>query len=89
MLGSGGSTGRASVEFRLDESFGNVASFFSRQMADQGWAGDASWSGSTTAGSSWSKQTDDGTFHATLQVTKYDDSLFTAAVHVVEVEGAL
>ena len=84
--GGGGGSGRnLRVEFTLDDSVGNVANHFARQMADQGWTADTRWTGTTTAGSSWSKQTAaDATVLGTLQVTAVDDAQFTVVLHVVQ-----
>lgn len=81
--GGSGSARNARAEFRVNESVRNVADFFARQMADQGWTADAAWSGTTTAGSSWSRAAESGTVHGTLQVTAVDDGQFTAILTVV------
>lgn len=77
----------ARVEFVLNDSVGHVASFLSQQLAEQGWTPDASWSGTTTAGSSWVLQTrSDTTLRSTLQVVAVDDALFKAFFHVIRTE---
>jgi hypothetical protein len=82
--GSSGGGRNARVEFGLDDSASNVASHFARQMAAQGWVGDASWSGTSTAGSSWSKTPDaETTILSTLQVTEVGDSQFMAVLRIV------
>lgn len=89
MRGSGGGGGSNSrnvrVEFRVAESVRNVASSFARQMADQGWTADATWSGSTTAGSSWTKESAMGTLLGSLRVTAVADGEFTVVLNVVPV----
>lgn len=83
--GSNGSGRSVRVEFRVAESVRNVASFFDRQMAEQGWMPDATWSGTTTAGSSWSKPSATGTLLGSLRVTAVADGQFTVVLNVVPV----
>ncbi len=82
MTGSGASTGNdqvtARVRFAVRDSAANVASHFARQMAAQGWQPDTSWSGSATAGSSWTKPRESSSaVHAVLQVIATGESQFS------------
>lgn len=80
-------TASASIEFTLSESAGNVARHFAVQLAEQGWTNDANWSGSSTAGSSWSRRADAGALvHGLLSVTALDDRRFVAALRVSRVQ---
>ncbi|MEJ0100099.1 MAG: hypothetical protein WDO12_10300 [Pseudomonadota bacterium] len=72
-LGAGDSNGvmerRMSVSFRLDATAADVAAHFTRQMAEQGWRNEASWSSAGSAGSSWNRSgNDDEVLQATLTV---------------------
>lgn len=73
MNSSGGSSSSnsfaARAELTTQDSAANVARHFAAQMQQQGWVSDATWSGDTTAGSYWSRQYADATFHSTLSVT--------------------
>lgn len=80
--GSGGVSARA--EFAVQDSLGNVARYFAKQMAEQGWSSDANWSGISTAGSVWSRR-DAGTLvQSRLSVTAVDDHQFVAFLHILK-----
>lgn len=69
-VSSGGGAMSAQTEFTISDSATNVARHFATQMARQGWTSDATWSGATTAGSSWSRRgNDESLVQATLTVT--------------------
>lgn len=89
---SGGTSGgsgafTAHAEFTTGESVGNIARHFARQMAGQGWTSDADWSGSSTAGSSWSRRVDSGApLQVTLSVTAVDEQQFMAALRLIRLQ---
>jgi hypothetical protein len=72
--GGSGRTGTQSrMEIRYSGSLAELTQFMAQQLVDQGWSNDARWSGSTTAGSSWVKNFEDGMRAAgTLDVTATD-----------------
>jgi hypothetical protein len=74
---------RMNVRFTLRDSADNVARHFARQIAEQGWDADASWSGRDTAGSSWTRQADADVLQGTLAVSAFADGRFTVVFHVV------
>lgn len=83
MSGSGGSSGNdqvtARVRFAVRDSAANVASHFARQMTAQGWQPDTAWSGSATAGSSWTRPRESSSpVHAVLQVMATGEGQFSA-----------
>lgn len=87
--GEGGSNGevkrRVSTSFTIRDSIGNVAQHFARQMAEQGWNSEASWTGSQTAGSTWTRQMDSDTvLQGMLVVSAFEDDRFSTAFHVVQ-----
>lgn len=86
--GGGGSNSdtkrRTSVSFALNASLASVAQHFASQMAAQGWAADASWSGTGTAGSTWTRRMDDDShLQGNLSVSAFDTDRFTVVFHVV------
>jgi len=82
--GGGGGRQRANASFRLKSSVDAVARHFASQMAGQGWSADASWSGTGTAGSTWSRRVDAGTaMQATLAVSNFGDDRFTVMFSAV------
>jgi hypothetical protein len=89
--GSGGGGNMTERNFRAElrhgESIGNLTRYLSQQLAEQGWQSDASWTGHTTAGSSWSMQPEpDVNLRATLQVLEVDDSFFNFNFRVTTVQ---
>lgn len=77
----------ARAQFAVKDSPGNVARHFAKQMADQGWISDASWNGTATAGSSWSRRGDGGgLIQATLMVTAADERQFTTVLRVLSLQ---
>ncbi len=71
------------AEFTVTESVGNIGRNFAKQMAAQGWNSDATWSGASTAGSSWSRRGDDGALlQSSLLLTAYDDRRFAAVLRI-------
>jgi hypothetical protein len=77
--GMGDSAINVRLEFSVKDSAGNLARQFATQMAQQGWASDANWTGATTAGSSWSKRADGAVIQSTLMVTAVDEQQFIAS----------
>lgn len=81
--GSGGGGFNAHAEFVLRDSASNVARQFARQMAEQGWTSDATWSGASSAGSSWSKREGGAAVvQGTLSVIALDERQFVATLRV-------
>ncbi|HUG72601.1 MAG TPA: hypothetical protein VMK82_04175 [Steroidobacteraceae bacterium] len=84
ILGGGGGGGgeakrRASAGFKVKDSVDSVARHFASQMAGQGWHADTNWSGTGTAGSTWTRRLDDDTvLEAMLAVSAFADDRFTA-----------
>jgi hypothetical protein len=88
MLDGGGSYGEvkrsSNASFTLKDTADTVARHFARQMAEQGWSADTSWSGPRTAGSTWSKRGEaDSILLANIAVSAFDDDRFTAIFNVV------
>lgn len=82
-VSSGGGAMSAQTEFTISDSATNVARHFATQMARQGWTSDATWSGATTAGSSWSRRGDDGSLvQATLRVTAIGEQRISAMLRL-------
>ncbi|HTP38102.1 MAG TPA: hypothetical protein VMI92_00865 [Steroidobacteraceae bacterium] len=79
---SGGGQINARTQFTLQDSPGNVARHFAKQMAGQGWTSDANWSGTLTAGSSWSRRDAGTVLQSTLSVTAVDEHQFVALLHI-------
>jgi hypothetical protein len=74
---------RASVGFKLKDSVDSVANHFASQLAGQGWQADTNWSGTGTAGSTWTRRLDDDTvLQAMLSVSAFADDRFTAVFRV-------
>lgn len=87
--GAGSSAGahNARVEFTVKDSPANVARNFATQMAAQGWSNDASWSGASTAGSSWSRRDDSGTLiHGSLLVAALGEGQFSTVLRVLRLQ---
>jgi hypothetical protein len=83
--GSNGNSGRvdAHAEFTIRDSAGNIARHLARQMAEQGWISDAEWSGTASAGSSWSKALGDGVrVHGSLSVTALEERQYVAVLRL-------
>jgi|SRR5690606_15135977 len=79
----GGTSLNARAAFAVRDSAATVARHFARQMSEQGWASDASWSGASTAGSSWSKRPESGTLvQGTLAVTAVDERQFEVVLRI-------
>lgn len=83
---TGGNSASAQTEFTLKDSAGNIARHFAKQMAEQGWTSDANWSGTSTAGSSWSKRDGGALIQGTLSVTALDDQQFMAMMRVIKLQ---
>lgn len=77
---SSGNTKRSgTTSFTIQDSVGNVAQHFGRQMAEQGWMAEASWIGGATAGSTWTRRINaDTSLQATLLVSVFHEDRFTA-----------
>lgn len=89
--GGGGSNGqsrrRANTSFRLKDSASSVAQHFGSQMAQQGWQAGTSWSGTGSAGSTWSRRLDDNTLvEGALLVSAFEDDRFTVMLRVLMAE---
>jgi hypothetical protein len=74
----------AETDFFVKDTAARVASQFARQMAGQGWTSDASWSGATTAGSTWSRRDGTALVVATLMVMAVDDQRMSARLRIVK-----
>lgn len=73
----GSSFGQSAVsstaEIVSTDSATAIARIFARQLVEQGWSNDATWNGSSTAGSTWIRRSGDGTrIQATLSVMNVD-----------------
>lgn len=86
---AGGSSGGFTTSRRYDYTFtlkdsaaANIARHFAQQMAAQGWSMDASWSGTATAGSTWTRRTDAAVLKGTLMVSDMENGRFAAAFNV-------
>jgi hypothetical protein len=85
--GSGSSGSQSRVEIYHNASLGELNTALTQQLVEQGWANDASWMGTTTAGSSWSKQSDDGTrVQGTLDLTDTGETTYTVMFRLVALQ---
>lgn len=86
--GTGSSPGGISdrIAFSMKDSAGNIARQFAQQMSAQGWSNDANWSGTATAGSSWSKHVEAGVLQGTLSVTNVDRRQFIAELRITRLQ---
>ncbi len=83
--GSGGEIRQSDTRFKIKDSTANVASHFARQLARQGWVADASWSGPTTVGNSWTRNAGaDLSLRATLIVMATGDGEFSVSFSAVK-----
>ncbi len=74
----------------LDMPIVELASVLSRQIAEQGWVADASWSGAVTAGSSWSRQpSPEIDLAGTLELVETGDSSYTVMFRIVQLEEGI
>jgi hypothetical protein len=82
---SGGFNSRQSrTEIRHSASIDELAQHLSQQLVAQGWIADANWTGTTTAGSAWSKQADPQTLvQGTLDITRTGEKAYTIMFRVV------
>jgi hypothetical protein len=76
----------ANTDFVIQDSIGNVAQHFARQLAAQGWEADASWIGEGTAGSTWKRQAGDMALLGTLMISTFGEGRFTAVFQVVRTQ---
>lgn len=88
MSGGGGSNGQfrrsVSTSFRTKDTASSVAQHFGSQMAGQGWQAGTSWSGTGSAGSTWSRRLDDDTrVEGALMVAAFEDDRFTVMFRAV------
>ena len=82
-----GNSASTSMDFTAPDSLDNIARHFARQIAAQGWSSDASWSGASTAGSSWSRRLDGGArLLGTLSLIAIDDRGFAASFRLVTLQ---
>ncbi len=85
--GARGTTFNAQAVFVAKDSIGNIARLFAAQMKEQGWSSDASWNGTATAGSTWSRRVDAGSpVQATLSVTKFGEQQFKTMLRVTRLQ---
>ena len=83
--GSGSSGTQSRVEIRYNGSLADLTDHMTAQLVEQGWINDASWMGTTTAGSSWWKQANPQTrVQGTLDVTATADTSYTIMFRLVE-----
>jgi hypothetical protein len=82
--GGGGNERYSQTEIEHNATLGDLASYLSQQLAAQGWISDASWTGSTTAGSTWSRQPDaDTELEGTLEIITLAATRYDVSFHVV------
>lgn len=85
--GSGSSGSQSRVEMRFNGSIGDVTTAMTEQLVEQGWINDASWTGTSTAGSSWWKQADPDTrVQGTLDVTATAEDAYTVMFRLVALQ---
>jgi hypothetical protein len=81
---SGSSKRSGTARFMIRDSVGNIAQHFGRQMAEQGWMAEANWTGTVTAGSTWTRRIDaDTLLQGTLTVSVFQEDRFTAVFAAV------
>lgn len=56
-----GNSVSTSAPLELDWDLADISDWFAGQLREQGWQEDASWEGSETGGSTWTRTTEDGT----------------------------
>lgn len=75
---------QSQASFTASTTIDAVADHFAGQMAAQGWRPDARWTGTATAGSTWSRQAPDGkNVLATLDIHAYEAGRFNAMLRVM------
>jgi hypothetical protein len=80
--GSSGGIGTA-ARITSPDSAGSLANHLGNQMIDQGWYRDASWSGSLSSGSTWTRQLDDGTpVWGTLEVIELTNRTYEVEIRM-------
>lgn len=72
----------ARAELTIRDSAGNAARHFAKQLTEQGWSSDAAWSGTTTAGSSWSRREGGELIHGMLSVITVSDGNLRAELRI-------
>lgn len=88
----GGGGGSQSVRYSTtqvthNESLSGLAVFLSEQLSAQGWVADTSWTGTTTAGSSWSRQSEsDESLQGMLQITSLANSRYDVTFRIVALQ---
>ncbi len=60
--GGGMNSSSSTTQFEIDQGIGEVHAHFARQMSEQGWNADASWSNDDLNGSTWSRIMQGGRF---------------------------
>lgn len=76
---------RSNISFRSRDSLGGIASHFASQLAAQGWRQDSSWSGTVSAGSTWSRGVDDGTLlEGSLRISAFGNDRYTVVFRASE-----
>jgi hypothetical protein len=85
--GAGGSGTTQRVEVFHGASLAELTAALTQQLVEQGWANDASWTGTTTAGSSWSRRVDDDTrVQGTLDLTDTGETSYTIMFRLVALQ---
>lgn len=79
---SGGGSMSTGVEFMVKDSPGNVARHFEKQLAAQGWTSDSTYTGTTTAGSTWSRRDGTTLVVVSLRVTAMDGQRMAATLRI-------
>jgi hypothetical protein len=88
----GGGGGSQNVRYSTtqvthNESLNGLAVFLSEQLSAQGWVADTSWTGTTTAGSSWTRQADpDASLQGMLQITALANSRYDVTFRIVTLQ---
>lgn len=77
-LGGGGSNDSFTMSTRIisGDTPGKLVEHVADQMVEQGWQPDSSWSGSRSAGSTWSKRSDGGITRSMLEIIRVSDRTF-------------
>lgn len=85
--GSGGSDRSSrSTQIRLDAALGDVSSELARQMSQQGWAQDAAWLGSVSAGSVWQRSEGNRQLTAHLDIVDAGHSSYIIDIQLAELQ---
>jgi hypothetical protein len=78
----------STVEIRHGASLSELTTALAQQLVEQGWTNDATWTGATTAGSSWARRAADGTeVLGTLDITDTGEATYNVMFRVVSLSG--